>query len=307
MSASDAALTIDMGGIDYGWQLALFEPGKVRSVRSMTQYEVDEVSASLNAIREHTDRTAASLLLGAHDRVMDVLATMRPGNPQTMANPKARLNEIAVPLVSWLLVWAMFLDHALHDLSDKYPDSDRLELLRAATHDAFDRHPGYRMAEGLRDYVSHRGMPPLKIEGTVRRGAGDVRVESVMVTIEPQRLLEDAKLNRHVRTDIDDGTAILELSRMVGDAMVGMHDVMTRYAQLLEDHLVPHLERIVELLGETAPNLPIIINMADGLRNLQWMPVDDVLPYLVARGYVRDGGAGTMKAASEGSGADRAQ
>jgi hypothetical protein len=292
VSTNEPALSIDMGGNDFGWQLAVVEPGTLRSLRGMSDDEVGAVTRALSAVREHTDRTAANLLLGAHERLADVISMLRPSRPLTPSDPRAKLNAVAVPLVSWLLMWAMFLDHALHDISDKYPnDPDRLEALRQATHDAFDRHAGYRMAEGLRDYVAHRGMPPLRIEGSVRRGANAERLESIAVSLDSQRLLTDSRLNRHVRQDIENSTAIVELTPMIGDAMVGMHAVMTNYAQLLEDHIQPHLERLVDLLRETAPSLPVFLNVAEGFTQLQVTALDDVIPYLIARGYVRDSGS----------------
>jgi hypothetical protein len=288
--ADDApALTIDVGG-SYGWHLSVAEPGAVRSVRDMTDDEVRTVTAALNTVREHMDQTAMTLLVGAHQRVIDVATGLRPSRPLTPSDPRKKLNEVAVPLVSWVLTWGMVLDHALHDISDKYPD-DRgpLKALAGATHQAFDAHPGYRMAEGLRDYVAHRGMPPLQIQGTVRRGRNDERLESVTVRLVAERLLEDTKFSGHVRRDIESGEALLGLSELVGDAMAGMQAVMAKYSELLEPGLVPNLELLVALLSETAPHVPFFVRV-DEQHQISMAAMDDVLPFLIFWGYIRDSG-----------------
>jgi hypothetical protein len=289
MPADEPALTIDMGGRSFGWHLCVAEPANLRSLRAMSDDEVATVTESLNAVREHMSQTTVSLLVGAHQRMVDVISALRPSRPLTPSDPRTKLNAVAVPLVSWVLMWGMFLDHALHDISDKHPgQASQLAVLRGATHVAFDGHSGYRMAEGLRDYVAHRGMPPLSIQGSVRRGVNDERVESVTVSLMPERLLEDSKFNRHARQDIENGTALLVVPDFVADAMAGMETVMDKYAQLLEPGIVPHLELLAALLAETAPMTPVFVKVQEDLRQLQVTAMDDVLPYLVFRGYIRD-------------------
>jgi hypothetical protein len=188
---SAPALTIDMGGHPFGWHLAVGREGTLQSLRAMSDPEMEAITTSLSAVRAHMNHTAADLLIGGQEQLLTAVSSLPlNGGPGSLGGPKT-VNRVAVPLASWVLIWGMFLDHALHDVSSKYPDSpERPDALREALRRALDTHPGYRMIEGLRDYVAHRGMPPVTIQRKVHRGPDGNPDRKMTVAIDPERLLE---------------------------------------------------------------------------------------------------------------------
>ncbi len=90
-----------------------------------------------------------------------------------------------------------------------------------------------------------------------------------------------------VKRDLTNSTALLDVSEMVADAMAGMKLVVEKYDELLEAQVSMHVDVLLNLIAETAPKMPGFVKV-DNTGQPTFAPMDDVLPYLVEGGYVRD-------------------
>jgi hypothetical protein len=158
-------------------------------IREVDSTELTEIEGAISFARQYAQRYTVRLVYSgkaAFDQAFAKLHQPLPGSAAQMA-----ADEIEVALVSFLLMWRLFLDQTRHDLSQRFGDqSAEYNQFKTAASAAYDARPGYRFVEGLRNYVQHVGMPGLRSSSVRRHGeANDPAIVTDATVVMPRESL----------------------------------------------------------------------------------------------------------------------
>lgn len=153
------------------------------------------------------------------------------GNVETI---RVAFFELRLMALDWLLATRLFLDHTRYELSDKLGrDSSGLKAWDEARRSEHSQHVGYRILNELRDYCTHRGMPPLDFHAT-----GDVSGTGTFnATIDPRKLLDSFEWKKQVRTDLSAMRGPVQFGELAAEFM----ECLTRLAELAQRLLAPNV------------------------------------------------------------------
>ncbi|MGW5742328.1 hypothetical protein [Amycolatopsis sp. NPDC003861] len=170
--------------------------------------------------------------------------------------------ELNASIVSFVLIWRLCIDQARHDISDRFgKDSQQLSNFTLATKQAYDEHFGYRLVEGLRNYVAHRAMPP--ISGNIQQSRGTQPNEVVItptITLSKTPLLESGKMPKILKQDLEDHPEErIPLPEAIDDAMSGFQKITDALFEIDRPQLEEHLMRLRDLVLETQPEVPALM------------------------------------------------
>lgn len=243
-----------------GWQLARVEPGVFTSVRHLSDEEFADATIAIAAVRKRVQAASIRLLDGSREHLVSTLDSIPlPGNAPTTA-PGALLEQISVPLVSWLLIWRLHRDQSGAEISSRATDSPSARArFETVKRDVYDSHPGYRLTEAMRDYVQHKASPPIHVELGVRRQPSGEILRHRRVTVLASTLLEWKKCPASVRADLQQSGPMVELREVIDDAMTGMQIVTNTYLDVLLDQFHAELDVVLGFIDATAPFPPILL------------------------------------------------
>lgn len=234
-------------------------------VRSVDPAEEQALQEAIRYCREYAERVPVRLVLVSRANLQEAVDRLQHEDSRHQTFRVAQ--QVDVALVSFLLMWRLFLDHVSHDLSQRFgkpsPEFDRFDQ---ATHNAFDGHPGYRLVEGLRNYVQHVGLPPVTYTVSRRRGtAGEPEtVAEATVSLDRQKLVDWKKCSALLRKDLAAGQGPLPLLSLIDDAMEGFASLVAVVTQIDGPELAQHIELLQALVDEAAPDVPVLAEVSPG-------------------------------------------
>jgi hypothetical protein len=236
-------------------------------LRSVEESEFSAINNAIDYCRKYGNRHTVRLVRAEKIR-FDGTRSNLADCPDALL-PVA-IGEAQVSFVSFLLMWRMFLDHARHDLSERFGGKSSTEYVafEVATHSLFDHHPGYRLIDGLRNYVQHVGMPELDYKVSRREGGpGEAPlVAEVSVVLRRDGLLHLLRSrggHRKLREDLSSSPATLPIVDLVQDGMVAFEVLVEHLASVDSPELKMHVERLRDILAETHPGIPMIGDLSD--------------------------------------------
>jgi hypothetical protein len=96
--------------------------------------------------------------------------------------------DLQVLVTNWLSAWRVYRDHCTATFPKRAPQYAKLDAVR---HAEFDGSPAYRLAENMRDYVTHVGLPPIHMTVSEHLDEEDKARRTWKCWFNPQQLLED--------------------------------------------------------------------------------------------------------------------
>ena len=171
----EPAVEIDLGGSRCSLQAGT--AGSLRLIRALTDAEAHDIEAATAVWRVYLGSNPFRLLLVSANRVEHEVRSLSSSPPRPPT-----IDDLFEGYVSWLLLFQMTLDQWKAEIDSRFgKESAEATRLRVASHQAYDRWLGYRIAAGVRDRVAHRSLPPLTATGrkyldSSRRPAEDFRV-----------------------------------------------------------------------------------------------------------------------------------
>jgi len=265
-------------------------------VRPIDPTEEQALRDAIRYCREYAERVPVRLVLVSRANLQEAVDRLQHEDSKHQTFRVAQ--QVDVALVSFLLMWRLFLDHVSHDLSQRFgKPSAEFERFDQATHDAFDSHPGYRLVEGLRNYVQHVGMPPLTYTVSRRRGT-DGEPETVAeatASLDRQKLVDWKKGSALLRKELAAGQGPLPLLPLVDDAMEGFASLVAVLAQIDGPELAQHIALLQALVNEAAPDVPALAEVGPGAvpggansRMLRFGDLEGLLNVATSRPTVED-------------------
>ncbi len=156
--------------------------------------------------------------------------------------------EVGVKFLNWLSSGRLFLEHSKVAIIRNFgADSPELVAWDNYRRAAFDSSAAYRLAERLRDYVVHVGLPPITGKGHV-----DANERRLGFVLNPAHLLElwDG-WKADVKRDLQESSEPIPLYRLVGEAMLELRDL----EKVIYSYARPYVAECVALLVEAAEPL----------------------------------------------------
>jgi hypothetical protein len=258
----------------------------LHEVREITASEMAELNESIIYCRRYSERYDVRLVHISKSTFDQALAKLSQPFPSQMV---AVLNQEAeVALVTFLLMWRLFLDHSKHDLSQRFgKPSATFDQFIQKTSDVYDRYPGYRLIEGLRNYVQHVGLPGLQV--TVSQsleGDGSV-IRNATAVLSTSTLLDWGKCPALLRADLEKFSATLPIVDLVQDAVCAFAELASELSAIDAPELRRHFARIQQIVDEVAPDTPLIaqeslehIVLNGGSGEVTLIRFDDVLRFM---------------------------
>ncbi|MEV4057078.1 hypothetical protein AB0J55_38230 [Amycolatopsis sp. NPDC049688] len=233
----------------------------IETLRPVTEDEERSIRDALLYCRTYAARLSTRLVVGAKSNFDEVAGRLN----QHLHGDEVRQTseELSASLVALALIWRLCLDQLRHDISDRFgKDSEQLNKFALATNRAYDEHFGYRLIEGLRNYVAHRAMPP--ISGNVEQKRGNSPGEVIItatITLAKAPLLESGKMPKTLKNDLEAyPESDIPLPETIDDGMVGFQKVNDVVFEIDRPQLENHLTRLRNLILETQPDVPALVD-----------------------------------------------
>ena len=158
--------------------------------------------------------------------------------------------QTTLALANWVTSVRWFLDHTKARLSN---DPVKLERVEKAMNREFDNHFSYRFTYKLRDFATHRDLPPIAMDVSSRLVRDEEREDRLTLQLDPDYLLAAwKKWGGPVTKDLKERTEPIDLVALVDDSIESVERVMA--AVLVED--TPIYQDAARLIVETVDRLP---------------------------------------------------
>ncbi len=235
----------------------------VEQVRDITD-QVLEIKRAISYCRDYSDRNAAQLVRSGYSAVKSAIDGL---GTQTTIQFRNGVSVIDATTASFTFLWRLFFDHTFRDLSQRFgKESEQYQSVIDATSKAFDNHFGYRLIDGLRNYIQHNAMPPLSVSHSQQLDDNDkVPRERITITFHTSPLLEylmdrneKRPLQRDLRSLNEEDISFMEL---LDNAMLGFTTVVAAVTKVDAPELKRSISLLQGLIIETAPNFPELITI----------------------------------------------
>lgn len=257
------------------------------SLRRVPDDEASAIEDALSFCRRHARRLPIQLVLRGRAAIDQ--AVKNASDPAAANMLPIAVENIQVALVSWLFLWRLFLDHTAHDLSMRFgATSDVAEAFAARMSEMYDRHAGYRLVEGLRNYTQHVELPGVLVTQNQRRGdvlAGEAPVVvDLEVRLPVNGLLSWASCPSTLRRDLKADPTDRPVLALIDDAMTGFralvsHVIATNVVEMGEHIALLH-GLCAEVGADATPALCTAVPTGAGGLRLSMVRMDDVMPFL---------------------------
>lgn len=252
------SINLDLGACPE-WTLQSATPTDTKFVRCVSAEEAEQIQAAASFCRAHGTTPTYRLLNASYGTWRQTFSSVLTAGPGRLHPQVAEV--LLGAFVGWLLVWRLVLDQADHDLSSQFgKDSAERGSFNAARSTAYDSSRGYRVVEALRNLVTHRGMPSLRLNRSRRldRNTGQV-VNAVTYIFPVSDLLASPKCPATIKKEFASHPAVeLELATIVDDAMAAMTQVLIRLIEIYVPELKRHIMRLRPIFGESA-GMPLLL------------------------------------------------
>jgi hypothetical protein len=252
------SISIDLGACPE-WTLQSAGPTETKFVRCVSAAEAEQIQSASSFCRAHGTTPTYRLLNASHATWQQTLTSVTTADQGQWHPQVAEVLQGA--FVGWLLVWRLVLDQADHDLSSQFgKDSAERARLKTARNTAYDSSRGYRVVEALRNLVTHRGMPSLRLNRSQQldRSTGQV-VNAVTYRFPVSDLLSSPKCPATIKKEFSSNPAEeLDLLTIVGEAMAAITQVLIKLIEIY----VPELKRRITQLRpifDQAADMPLLL------------------------------------------------
>lgn len=175
--------------------------------------------------------------------------------------------ELLAAFVGWILVWRLILDQTDHDLSSRFgEDSDQRKKYSAARKQAYDNSREYRLAEALRNFVQHRGMPSLVFNKTERLDpVTRQKTTKVSYALPISDLLDWPKCPATVKNEFRSNPDLkLELPEIIERSMAAMNPILLEWIKISIPELSTHVNFLRKIFAE-ASGVPLLLRVVPPL------------------------------------------
>ena len=211
------------------WSLGYAYDSTIEELRKLTIDELALFDSSVQLLRRYSRRLAYELVQLAQAQYLRIQSdsiAMWASDRKTQALLPDTVSNATAALVGWVLHFRLFLDHARRDLLHRFgEDSPECQNFITATRQAFDEHVGYRLAEKLRNYVAHCGMPPIVANAERKLGPTGKKETSLALLLDRDTLLSDYKKWGPVKADLQSMTHRFPVDPLIEDAAAGLQSV----------------------------------------------------------------------------------
>jgi hypothetical protein len=254
----------------------------IRVMRPILEGEYNEVRSAISYCRTYSDRLSFRLVAGGKknfDHAVDRLN-------DNLIEPEVRQasEEISVALVSFVLLWRLSIDQALTELSARFgKTSSQYTDFVQKTKDLYGSHPGYRLVEGLRNYVAHHGMPPISGQVTMERAPEtESGITSTFVLgLSKSKLLASDNIPRILKRDLEESESDdLPLVELMEDAASAFATLVDQMIEFDRPELDAKLEILYSIFNETVPEVPAIADMSTSRKVKKLLRFDDLFPLM---------------------------
>lgn len=254
-------------------------------IRWVTAEERAEIIKAASFMRRYGENNPFRLLSTAHQTFEDAVEEIAGRSADSHFSHM--VNKLTAELVSWLLLWRLTIDHWRHDISDRFgTESESYVKLLAALAGQYDARPAYRVVEGMRNLVQHREMPPLHVNDNDQLESDGTRSRTLSITISVEWFLNWPQCPRLLREYLEhQGIQRVDIVSAVRGAMDGLSEVLPTYVYIDTIDLDVHLRRLISLLDEAEPGLPLLATSRSSrndnqLLEFNFVRFDDIIPIL---------------------------
>lgn len=237
--------------------------------------EYDRLRNSAARVVRFLEQQSFALVARNYDALKVAFEDLREG---PIAGPagaaRERFFEFRLVVLDWLLATRLFLDHTRYELCDSLgTESSAVASWDEARRVEHADHRGYRILYDLRDYCTHRGMPPLHYHA--REDIDGERATEV--TLDPVTVLGSFNWKRHARADLEASTGPLDFEELAEEFM----GCLLRLATASQEQLAPDVLDDARDLLDTAENVrdldghptALALQEASDSENLRMQPV----------------------------------
>lgn len=194
--------------------------------------EYEELRTAAARIAEWARGSLHRLVYANQEAVHDALSRLEHGLGRVRGFDLPRTTfELQVALANWLSSVRWLLDHTRVRFGD---EPSRLDKFKAAMTQEFDQNSAYRLSYKLRDFSTHRDLPPISVSGQARLLPDGTQEVALSVRFEPAKLLESWDgWGRFVTADLANAHNAIDVVAFVDDAMASIERIMA--AILVQD------------------------------------------------------------------------
>jgi hypothetical protein len=264
-------------------------------LREIDVSEFDRINNAIFFCRQYGDRLPIKIIFTTHESILRCVHTL----PNVDGIDSRRLtDEIHAQLSAFCLFWTLFIDHAKSDLSRRFgKESAAYAAFLDACSSAYDAYPGYRLIDGLRNYVQHVRMPNVSVTVNRYLKPPDYAEEvlQVQLSLEVGNLLEalrvrgEKKLLQADLLKIQSGE--VDLLGYLQSAMRGFRDLVATVGNIDGHELKQNATILKAILEEVGGEFPVIQGvspqeMTRGSQSLslKQLRFSDVIPLVMAVG-----------------------
>lgn len=252
------SISIDLGACSE-WTLQSATPTETKFVRCVSAEEAELIQATASFCRAHGTTPTYRLLNASYGTWRQTFSSVSTAGPGRL---RPQVAEVLLgAFVGWLLVWRLVLDQADHDLSSQYgKNSTERSGFNAARSTAYDSSRGYRVVEALRNLVTHRDMPSLRLNRSQQldRNTGQV-VNAISYIFPASDLLASPRCPATIKKEFESNPAVeLDLATIIDDAMAAITQVLIKLIEIYEPELQRHVTRLRPIFDESA-DMPLLL------------------------------------------------
>jgi hypothetical protein len=241
------------------WTLQTAGPTETKFIRCVSAAEAEQINTAISFCRAH-GTTPTYRLLNASYATWSQAFTSVANADRGRLHPQVT-EALMGAFVGWLLVWRLVLDQADHDVSSQFGrESEQRTQFNAARSTAYDSSRGYRVIEALRNLVTHRGMPSLRLSRSHQLDAKTGQVtRTITYRFPASDLLASPKCPATIKKEFAPNPAEeLDLPAIIDDAMAAMARVLIKLIELYVPELKLHIRALRPIFDEAA-DLPLLL------------------------------------------------
>ncbi|WP_154663826.1 hypothetical protein [Saccharomonospora iraqiensis] len=264
-----------------------------RYIRALDNAEIEGIERAINFCRQYGERLPIKIVFTTYSSFCELIDQLLSSRE---LQTKSILDAIHAQVSAFCLFWTLFIDHSKADLSSRFgKESGAYLRFVRASNEAYDRHPGYRLVDGLRNYVQHVGLPNIAVSKQVKgeppafaEASVDVQVSLVIQPL--VAALVKRKEKKVLVADLESiSSDTIDLVWYLNDAMSGFRYLVKVLGEIDGPELKQSATLLKSVLSETKGEFPaiqeIVIDHTSGkITSFNQIQFSDVLPLVTAVG-----------------------
>lgn len=270
-----------------GWTLQRASATAYSFVRCVDEAEAEQIEEAADFCRKYVTNPVHDLLRSTYRawrQAYQLVSEDENWTPDTA-------DYLQGAFVGWLLAWRLVIDQARHDVRAGFgDDSNEFRRLEAARHKAHGESVAYRLTEAMRNAVTHREIPPLRLHRNRQRNPATNETITVSTyTFPVSYLLNWRKCPGPIKREFASSPhAEFSVPEIIDEAMRAIDGVLLEMIKAWTPDINRRILYLRGLFSETEPDLPVLISAVRPLAgsrvtggiNLRFRRLDD-LAYVV--------------------------